>query len=126
MHRAHSGLFPRNRTLSSEAQLIGATLARERSVVTPGLSAMRCVDRLRELGFTAHRRGAGMCLLKKGDRCVIIPDVSIEPEMLRAILRSAGVSEEEFFRTVQRSGVYARTAGAEGTDASTRTNRKGT
>ncbi|MDB4934279.1 MAG: hypothetical protein JWP87_1251 [Labilithrix sp.] len=49
-----------------------------------------------------------MALLKRDDRCVIVPDVTIEPEMLRAILRSADVSETEFFKRVQRSGAYSR------------------
>jgi len=40
---------------------------------------------------------------------VIVPHVTIEPPMLRAILRSAGVSEGEFFASPARSGVYTKT-----------------
>jgi hypothetical protein len=36
-------------------------------------------------------------LLRNAERRVIVPHVTIEPPMLRAILRSAGVSEAEFF-----------------------------
>jgi hypothetical protein len=61
-----------------------------------------------ELGFTVGRTGTGMTLLRRADRRVIVPDVTIEPQMLGAILRSAGVSETEFFRNVKRSGVYSR------------------
>ena len=84
------------------------SFARPVDVALSTLSAATCVDRLCELGFKVLRRAPGMSLLKLGDRLVIVPDVTIEPEMLRAVLRSADVSETEFFRRVQRSGVYAR------------------
>lgn len=83
-------------------------LARRDCVEVSTLSAATCVTRLCELGFTVVRRSHGMSLLRRGERRVIIPEVTIEPEMLRAILRSANVSETEFFRRVQRSGVYLR------------------
>jgi hypothetical protein len=67
------------------------------------------VKRLTELGFTVGTTGAGMTLLRKEGRRVIVPHVAIEPDMLRAILRSAGVSEKEFFLNVTRSGIYAKT-----------------
>lgn len=73
------------------------------------LSALACVERLRELGFEIGTTGVGMTLLRKGERRVIVPHVTLEPPMLAAILRSAGVSEAEFFRTQKRSGVYAKT-----------------
>jgi predicted RNA binding protein YcfA (HicA-like mRNA interferase family) len=82
--------------------------ARRAGVETAVLSGATCVNRLCELGFTLVRRASGMALLRRGERRVIVPDVTIEPDMLRAILRSADVSETEFFRRVQRSGAYAR------------------
>jgi hypothetical protein len=72
-------------------------------------SAAACVERLRELGFTIGTTGVGMTLLCKAERRVIVPHVNIEPPMLAAILRSAGVSEAEFLRDPKRSGVYAKT-----------------
>jgi len=92
----------------SRRRVIGMSFARALHVALSTLSAATCVNRLCELGFTVRRRAPGMSLLRMGDRLVIVPDVTIEPEMLRAILRSAEVSETEFFRRVQRSGVYAR------------------
>ena len=50
-----------------------------------------------------------MTLLRKAERRVIVPHVTIEPPMLAAILRSAGVSLAEFFGNNKRSGVYAKT-----------------
>lgn len=50
-----------------------------------------------------------MTLLRKGERRVIVPHVTIEAPMLSAILRSAGVSMAEFFATGKRSGVYTKT-----------------
>lgn len=81
------------------------------STVTPQtLPATAVVERLRELGFQMPTStGVGMTLLRKGDRRVIIPHVTIEPPMLEAVLRSAGVSKAEFFRTGTRSGVYSKT-----------------
>ncbi len=62
-----------------------------------------------ELGFTVSTTGTGMTMLRKNERRVLVPHVAIEPDMLHAILRSAGVTEAEFFRNVTRSGVYAKT-----------------
>jgi predicted RNA binding protein YcfA (HicA-like mRNA interferase family) len=77
------------------------------------LSGARCVERLCELGFEVVRSAFGMTLLRRADKRVMIPDVEkIEPEMLRAILRSAGVSESELFRRITGSGTYPRTASA--------------
>jgi predicted RNA binding protein YcfA (HicA-like mRNA interferase family) len=74
------------------------------------LSGADCVARLGQLGFIVVRAAFGMTLLKHRDRRVMVPDVeSIEPEMLTAILRSADLSESEFFRRPVRSGMYART-----------------
>jgi predicted RNA binding protein YcfA (HicA-like mRNA interferase family) len=75
------------------------------------LSATAVVDRLRDLGFTTSTcpTGIGMTLLRRDERRVIIPHVTIEPAMLHAILRSAGISEAEFFRAGTRSGVYTKT-----------------
>lgn len=73
------------------------------------LSAYACVKRLTDLGFTIGMTGESMTLLRKEHLRVIIPHVTIEPEMLRAILRSADVTEVEFFRGVRRSGMYAKT-----------------
>lgn len=73
------------------------------------LSAFACVKRLTDLGFTIAMTGESMTLLRKEHLRVIIPHVTIEPEMLRAVLRSADVTEVEFFRGVRRSGIYAST-----------------
>jgi predicted RNA binding protein YcfA (HicA-like mRNA interferase family) len=86
----------------------GMLLAMSPDVEISKLSGAACVKRLRELGFNVVRESSGVAVLKKGDRRVMIPDIeSLEREMLEAILRSAGLSHAEFFRT--RSGMYART-----------------
>jgi hypothetical protein len=82
------------------------------------LSGADCVARLSQLGFTVVRAAFGMTLLKRADRRVMIPDVArIEPDMLHAVLRSADITETEFFRRPVRSGLFVRTrvgeAGAE-------------
>ena len=78
-------------------------------MTTSTVTAAACVTRLMELGFSVGRTGLGMTLLQKGERRVIVPHVTIEPAMLHAILRSAAVSEREFFASPTRSGVYTKT-----------------
>ena len=78
-------------------------------VADPTMTAADCVARLTQLGFRVGQTGVGMTLLRKDDRRVIVPHVTIEPPMLRAILRSAGISEAEFSRVPGRSGVYTKT-----------------
>lgn len=92
------------------------------------LSGARCVERLRELGFEVVRDAFGMTLLRRGDRRVMVPGVeTIEPDMLRAILRSAGVSESELFRRriITGSGIYPRTANADRADRAAGAGRDG-
>ena len=84
-------------------------LATPALVSTSTVTAAACVTRLVELGFRIGRTGLGMTLLTKEERRVIVPHVTIEPPMLLAILRSAGVSEGEFFASPGRSGVYTKT-----------------
>jgi predicted RNA binding protein YcfA (HicA-like mRNA interferase family) len=72
------------------------------------LTAAACVKRLEQLGFEAHSSGPGMTLLRKDERRVLVPHVTIEPPMLRAILRSAGISEAQFFAKRGASGTYRR------------------
>lgn len=72
------------------------------------LSGADFVQRLEHLGFTVARAAYGMTLLRRAERRVMIPDVeTIEPEMMNAIFRSAGITESEFFGRT-RSGVYPR------------------
>lgn len=79
------------------------------------LSGADVVQRLEHLGFTLARAAYGMTLLKRVDRRVMVPDVeTIEPEMMEAILRSAGLTEAEFFGR-SRSGVYPRQRGTTST-----------
>lgn len=95
--------------LALRAGTAGGTHLAKLVIDMHALSAFACVERLRELGFTIGTTGVGMTLLRKGERRVIVPHVTLEPPMLVAILRSAGVTETEFFRSVKRSGVYAKT-----------------
>ena len=81
------------------------------------MTAAACVTRLLELGFRIGRTGLGMTLLHKGDRRVIVPHVTIEPPMLNAILRSAGISEGEFVANPARSGTYTKTTPPPGVGA---------
>jgi hypothetical protein len=85
----------------------GTILARTKIVAVSKLTGEECVQRLRELGFTIVRRAAGLAVLKRGDRSVMVPDIaSVEGAMLRAILRSAGITDAELLEA--RSGVYVR------------------
>jgi hypothetical protein len=54
-------------------------------VGTEVLTAAAAVKRLTELGFVVARTGFGMTLLRKGERRVIVPHVTIEPPMLLAM-----------------------------------------
>ena len=72
------------------------------------LSAGACVKRLEELGFESESGGSGMTLLRKDERRVIVPHVTIELPMLHAILRSAGISEAQFFARRGSTGTYTR------------------
>lgn len=55
-----------------------------------------CVNALIATGFRVSHRGQGLTLLRRGARVVLVPDVDeLAPSMLDAILRSAGLSEEE-------------------------------
>jgi predicted RNA binding protein YcfA (HicA-like mRNA interferase family) len=59
------------------------------------LTASECIDRLVELGFTVRRRCSRLTILRRADRLVVVPHVGlVEPHMLEAILRSAGVGAE--------------------------------
>lgn len=93
-------------------RLFGTALAGTSVVQSPKqkLSGADVVVRLRHLGFIVVRAAFGMTLLKRGDRRVMIPDVAtIEPGMMEAILRSAAITEGEFFGR-NRSGTHARHA----------------
>jgi len=92
---------------------VGTPLANVTFVTYSSLTAANCVKRLMELGFTVSTTGTGMTMLRKNERRVLVPHVGIGPEMLHAILRSAGITDAEFFRNVARSGVYAKTKPAE-------------
>jgi hypothetical protein len=87
----------------------GTPLATVGHVPTTTMTAAACVTRLIELGFRVGTTGTSMTLLRREERRVIIPHVVIEPPMLRAILRSAGVSYADFFKSPARSGVYTKT-----------------
>jgi predicted RNA binding protein YcfA (HicA-like mRNA interferase family) len=78
-------------------------------VTTTSLTAAACVTRLIALGFRVGTTGTSMTLLRKAERRVIVPHVVIEPLMLNAILRSAGISHAEFVGRPARSGVYTKT-----------------
>lgn len=78
-------------------------------VPTTTMTAAACMTRLLELGFCVGTTGTSMTLLRKGDRRVLIPHVVLESPMLRAILRSAGVSYADFFKSPARSGVFTKT-----------------
>lgn len=65
-------------------------------------------------GFRVHHRGHGFTLLKRETRLVLVPSVSmLSPDMLDAILRSAGLTSGELEThlppTPSRSGMFAKT-----------------
>lgn len=79
---------------------------------------------LLESGFHVHHRGHGFTLLRRGARLVLVPSVgALSPEMMDAILRSAGLSESELETHLpappSRSGTYARSRHGDGPPSST-------
>jgi hypothetical protein len=72
------------------------------------LSGEACVLRLTELGFRVTNRTLCLTTLKKGERLVIVPDVeTVDPDMLEAILRSAGLDGSVFDGAGARRGSIA-------------------
>lgn len=66
-------------------------------------------------GFRVRHRGSGLVLLARSGNIVMVPDVGVlEPHMLGAILRSAGVSQTELdlhlANVPSRSGFFVNTA----------------
>lgn len=73
-----------------------------------------CVSALIRAGFKVRHRGNGLALLARAGNIVMVPDVGVlEPYMLRAILRSAGVSQTELdlhlANVPSRSGFFLKT-----------------
>lgn len=73
-----------------------------------------CVSALIRAGFKVRHRGNGLVLLARSGNIVMVPDVGVlEPYMLRAILRSAGVSQTELdlhlASVPSRSGFFLKT-----------------
>lgn len=86
----------------------GTTFAQRCRVDSQKVSGSRCVERLLRLGFSVSRRMPGVTVLKRGDRRVAIPDIaSLDTNMLRAILRSAQVSDSEFQAPTSRRSTAA-------------------
>ena len=66
-------------------------------------------------GFRVRHRGSGLVLLARSGNIVMVPDVGVlEPHMLGAILRAAGVSQTELAlhlaNVPSRSGFFVRPA----------------
>gem|GEM_PF-2692663 len=77
------------------------------------LTGDACVSALLRAGFKIKHRGTGLVLLSRGTAVVMVPDVGVlEPFMLRAILRSAGITEAELeahlAHVPTRSGIFTR------------------
>lgn len=73
-----------------------------------------CVSALIRAGFKVRHRGSGLVLLARSGNIVMVPDVGVlESYMLRAILRSAGVSQTELdlhlANVPSRSGFFSKT-----------------
>jgi hypothetical protein len=82
------------------------------------------MNALLESGFHVHHRGHGFTLLRRGGRLVLVPSVgTLSPEMMDAILRSAGLSASELETHLppapSRSGTYPRTRQGDGPPSST-------
>lgn len=81
------------------------------------------MEALLRAGFRIRNRGNGLAILVRNGKLVMIPDVGvIEGDLLRAILRSAGVSRTELeahlAHGVTRSGFFTKAFGPENRAAS--------
>lgn len=84
-----------------------------RTAVELNVTGEACVLALLRAGFQLKHRGNGLALLKKDGRIVMVPDVELlEPDMLRAILRSANLDPQELAHHLRhsptRSGFFAK------------------
>jgi len=78
------------------------------------VSGEACVLALLRAGFRLKQRASGFVFLTRNGKIVMVPDVEVmEPDMLRAILRSADISEAELVRHLvngpTRSGFFVKT-----------------
>ncbi len=85
------------------------------------LSGDACVEALIRAGFRIRSRGQSIAILARGSCIVMVPDVEvIDEEMLRAILRSAGVLPGELELHLAhhptRSGFFAKHRGLDAKD----------
>ena len=72
-----------------------------------------CVEALLRAGFRIRSNGNGIAILVRGTNVVMVPDLEgIEPALMHAILRSAGLTREELDAHLQhhpkRSGFFPR------------------
>jgi hypothetical protein len=77
------------------------------------ISGEACAAGLLRAGFRIHRRSSGVSVLKREARLVMIPDVeALSPDMVDAIVRSAGMTLGELDRHLDpaptRSGWFTR------------------
>jgi hypothetical protein len=77
------------------------------------VSGEACVAALLRAGFRLKHRGSGLALLARNGKIVMVPDVEvIDRDMLKAILRSADIDEEELARHLlnapTKSGFFSR------------------
>lgn len=64
--------------------------------VRPTIDSASCVAALLGAGFRVQHEGHLLTLLRRGARVVLVPAVgALTPEMLEAILRSAGLTASE-------------------------------
>lgn len=91
----------------------GTTLATTHRVKSGPFSGEACVEALIRAGFRIRSRGAGIALLARAPNMVMVPDVAvIEDGMLKAILRSAGITmlelQSHLAHVPKRSGFFAK------------------
>ncbi len=82
---------------------------------TGPLTGDACVSALIRMGFRVRHRADGLVLLARSGSIVMVPDVGvIEPFMLKAILRSAGITQTELDAHLAhvplRSGFFTKAA----------------
>ena len=72
-----------------------------------------CVEALLRAGFRIRTNGHGIATLVRGKNVVMVPDLEVlEPALLRAIVRSSGLTREELdvhlAHYPKRSGFFPR------------------
>lgn len=62
------------------------------------ISGTECIETLARFGYRTGRRAGGLTEMKRDINVVYVPDSSLSPTLVRAILRTAKVDPFDFVR----------------------------